>query len=639
MFLSYMYGISSSTSIYEHFNADQIMNETLRDSFQGVEKETLDKDDKYHFMLWQIGAFEAQIPCPCSKSLWNRLRYFLVTNQDYNPTTVITQLVSRGFIGLAIEVANGRGSSDNVLMNKCLYYIIQKGFTELSERVMQFMYAYQYIDLVIRSGEGILLRSVQPSLQIRYMLHYIRNLREKRIERMSKIDVSDSDRDDDEYDIDAPKVLSPKPYYGYTPTVWKGRFGYFDDDDLRKFHVRIALSLCDLLPFVRDEDTLQEVAAFFSPEKTFDSNSKQMSGSEYYYPYIHVQSHIELYICSLLELYRLRRDSSISNFVHDKKILSTQMQDKMEENLRKYADKAPCTYRRNFLISKCLKYGNKSAAAVIYETINRWNDALCCHLSLIRESIHHSTESTSHQHVLALLDRYVISRTDRSIEQDSILLCKIFRFWEDSKFPIEPLEEHLIRQMHAIGECLSHLLLTWESDCPPFVIGLSHKFYLKLSQTFVTSLKKFEHDESRSNRALQSQIMRNMEKDLNERPFITVNAHEVGDSVVFSCGHRFDRTKFFESVIPEFRRRMQQLTGDFKSNSPKAPIEDQIRDSITEQGNSSTFINTIVTKTIEADYDLIRSHRINQACPICVHNFILKMAPISRDMPDMWHLD
>ncbi len=620
MFLSYMLGITSGTLMNQtSFNVEQITNDTLRDSLRGVEQQTLDASDRYHHMLWQIGSFEEQHPPPCSKALWNRFRLFLAVNQDYNPTSVTAQLISRGFIGLAIEVAHSRGAEDHVLMNRCLYHIVQKGFIALNDRKMRFFFDHGYVNLVIRTGDGVLLRSVTPPLRVLYLLHYIKSLREKRVEKAAKSQYSDNQ--DDDLDIDSPPTQFQRntPYYGYTPEVWKGRYGYFDDDDLRSFHLQLSPMLFELLPFIQDEDVLLDMAVFFFPEKTI-SESKE----EYCYPYIHVQSHLELFICSLLEASRFSTHSKA--VIGDKKVLSNQMQTKVEETIQKYADRKH-SFRRNFLLTKCFKYGNKSAAAVIYETKSEWNDALCCRLSAIRES------EGSPREVIALLDKYIVSRTDRSVEGDAKLLTKIFRFWETQKFPIEPLEEHLLRQMHSISESLSHLLLTWKTGCPPFTIGLSHKFYWKLSHTFVNSLKKFENDEHRSNRALQSQILRNMEKDLNERPHILNGSRDVGNSVVFSCGHTFERTMFFERIVPEFRRRMLQF-GSLVSENPEASVEEQLNLNVIEPGKVSDYLTTIVAKTIASDYDLLHGAQVNQSCPACVHNYLTKSTSF-----DLWQLE
>jgi len=265
------------------------------------------------------------------------------------------------------------------------------------------------------------------------------------------------------------------------------------------------------------------------------------------------------------------------------------------------------------------------------------------------------------RNILSIFEKYVIrsmpeeqtTRTSNEEMKDNVqsqMILKIFLFWHDMDLPLTLIEEYCLKHLHVIGDSLSYILMQYEGDETnrPFHLPFSHKFYLKITQTFVKSIKKHHSEENVSNHNLQLQILRNMEKDIQARVNVTsLVSSLMSKMIIFSCSHKYPYKTFYGNLLTEFKSRMQPFILEEKTNEPTQPSHSvathntvDIEKYLTEKlrnGDSDDvhrFICTVAMKLVLADYQLAseltdvketsKQVLLNQSCPICVFNTFCK---------------
>lgn len=385
-----------------------------------------------------------------------------------------------------------------------------------------------------------------------------------------------------------------------------------------------------------------------------------------YYRHISVHHHIELYIFVLLCICNVKtkkldeknqeasqqqqqqqQNSSLYSQQQSYQFrgLYETAQDKLEDAIRLYSD----YYRFRVILRRCMQFDNLTASAILYENKKMWVEAVCCRLNHVQNvgnnnSSSGSTSDFSMRRILAIFDRYLVKSSSlahgSTMDIRARIIIKIFQYWHGMQLPVKPLEDHCIKNIHNIADSLAFILLHGAESCGatangpgryggvtkdrPFILDFSHHFFLKITQQHVRALKKFEKEETKSNKHLQTQILRNMEKDISLRSHIVLSAESIpqtGDQrlFVFTCEHTYPKNHFTDKILPEFKSRMETL---FAISSP------------SDQGGQRTakqMMYELVTQLIEMDYRIYEQSRgqhggnqINHACPVCVYNLFVE---------------
>lgn len=183
LFTSYMYKITTHRPKHTDNSQYKPPPQKPRAQVQSLRKtlsKTFEQELSQEYLSKGLGTlFYAEHPV--DPNLWEKFRTFLIDCNDYNAETVLKFLIDRGFISLSIEVAHKTKSMENVLQT-----LVEKGFINLKEHIIQFLYQYDYADLMLRVGGGVLLSACAPKLQVLFLLSYLkRTLKDKKLQMFS----------------------------------------------------------------------------------------------------------------------------------------------------------------------------------------------------------------------------------------------------------------------------------------------------------------------------------------------------------------------------------------------------------------------------------------------------------------------
>ena len=604
-----------------------------------------------------------------NKTLLLQFKQFLLSNTDVNPQIVINQLIQYCCSGcfskkeeesiitieLVLEIAH-----KHRLMKQTLQLLVSKGYISLlSEgKAIQYLYDNQYGSLTQSVGFGVLLHHCSANTKVKFLLDYLENMRMNRHNNFE----TENTFERDEYFEGIGFAESKKPSPRNESPI-KQQLFFSDSVEMIQYNSKIFDQLVHLIPQVTDVSTLLLCGSSFNPEEnpfiSKETRTRHRSSSNlvrdpytkyFHYPYIHLEQHVELYIIALLSLVQLKRKlvnsfaesvspmsaqksfntTDINSLNFSSNSLYTHTQEKLEQCIKYYN-----IYRTPFIVSNCLKFNNKSALAIIYEKDEMWVEAICCKLVQMKdnfkEQLHLLKEKTDEsnklldimlRHFYAIFDRYFANKSNELDDETKLkMLEKLFRFYYQLGLPTVKLEDHCIKNIHIIGDILSRLLLldneNKNSKDLKQNLKFSHSFYLKITQSYVKNVKRYEREEGKSTKNLTQQILRNMEKDVYKRNFITISHSDIAKLQVttqddrlmaFTCNDHFTRSQFTSSILPEFKQRVNQLVNVMPSETNR------------------NIYNT-ATELILRDYQNVieeRTLHTNQACPICIFNFFLK---------------
>ncbi|KAL0486668.1 hypothetical protein AKO1_001658, partial [Acrasis kona] len=627
-FLCYLYHFeTNSPPLHSNQHLDQITNleyytckEPTPNSNSNLQPNARDSNQ---YLRWGLGN---------SHSI--HFRHFLNCQSLHgDPNLICEQLIKRGLIDLCIEYAHGhiRSSSTNhnqsqseeSLIEKILKMACEMGFVNLSYKCYLFLLDWNYVNETIKIHNGTLLNGIQNhDLKLQFLIRYLHHLRNQRgIDNLSNSRFrSDSNLSNSSHltiydDLESTSV-SPAPsnlVSPPSPRININKFGYFENDPSSEFHKSIRNLLFELITITSNPNGLTKCLQFFSASNTIgdarQEDKARWCSPEHYYPYLHVNDHVELMLLAHLKLINLNQNDADHNL---------SLQFTLEELINRYGNPNHkiCKFRREWLLMQCMRYNNRNAAAVIYEVQHCRLDALTCRLRQFQESNGGESE------VLSLLDRYIINDSDD--DQDVALLQRFFSFWRQKKLPPSQLQSTLMNHMTRVGSALSEMVLRRED----FPIGFDRKFYLALCSWYVARARRSQGDQAVSSDALRSQIIKNIDKEIDSK-FVKIKCQDgMTDSIGFSCGHFYDQVDFYEKMIPELRRR---LGGGFEFEMNKIEnLNEWIENHVTD---ARSFIVSCVLKLVERDYELLRdypknpkfkTHVCQQACPVCVHNYLCK---------------
>ncbi|EFC50569.1 hypothetical protein NAEGRDRAFT_77840 [Naegleria gruberi] len=582
----------------------------------------------------------------CDVELCKQFKNFLLANTDINPQVVISQLVQycccdefksqeQTIINmeLVLEIAHKHN-----LVKYTLQFLVSRGYINIltEEGGIRFLHDNEYAYTTQSVGYGVLLQHCSTNTKLKFLLDYLETMRATRARVFSSSEEEENEAEKDEYF--GAMNFGKKPTNTQKESPIKQQLFFEDTFETIQYNSKLfGLILC-LLPRVDDLCLLLNVCTKFNPEEnsfitkeTRQTSSALMKDPSYtryfHYPYIHLEQHLEIFIVAMLCLVNLKKklafnlpDSTNSLNISSNN-LYTHTQEKLEQCIKCYN-----MYRKQFVVSYCLKLHNKSVLALIYEKDEMWIDALCCKLVQLKENFKIVLqEPTMMENLLkqfyTIFDRYLTNKSNELDEETKLkMLEKLFNFYCSLSLPVSKLEDHCLRNIHIIGDTLSLLLLLPSQNNASGSIlkknlKFSHQFYLKITQSYVRNVKRHEKEEEKASKNLLQQIFRNMEKDLYKRNYISITQSEISrlhqqdeKLVVFTCGDHYTRTNFTNNIIPEFKNRTSQLISVMSSDL-----------------NKKVF--NLATDYILKDYQNLLEERCmhtNQACPICVFNFFLK---------------
>ncbi|KAG2391831.1 hypothetical protein C9374_013316 [Naegleria lovaniensis] len=599
-----------------------------------------------------------------------QFRQFLLTNTDINPQAVISQLVQYCCCN-DIKFSNPQDSSlinmelileiahKHNLMKFTLQFLVSRGYISvLSENGgIKYLYDNEYGYLTQSIGCGVLLQHCTANTKAKFLLEYLEQMRMIRLKTFMNETIQ-REPSDDFFSMDfksrKQQVKQDVTSQQANSSPIKQQLFFEDSLEAIQYNSKLFDMLINLLPHIDDISILTTICNRFNPEENANiSKETRQSASSlvreptyaryFHYPYIHLEQHLEIFIVAMLCLVRLKRkltDTFVDNHTSSttgylvtnltSNSLYSHTQEKLEQCVKCYN-----MYRKQFIVSCCLKFNNKSVLALIYEKDEMWIDALCCKLVQIKENyseyMKHTKDNDNATSIIdntlkyyfTIFDRYLTNKTNDLDEESKLkILEKLFTFYYNMQFPTSKLEEHCIKNIHVIGDILSILLLlqntsSVNSQALKKNLKFSHNFYLKITQSYVRNVKRNERDEERSIRNLTQQILRNMEKDIYKRNHITVSNSDIAKLsqqsqddriVVFTCGDHYTRSNFTSNILIDFKNRVNQLVLAMPSETNKS------------------IVNT-ATEIILKDYQNMieeRSLHTNQACPVCVYNFFLK---------------
>mmetsp|Transcript_261 Transcript_261/g.876 ORF Transcript_261/g.876 Transcript_261/m.876 type:complete len:1795 (-) Transcript_261:26-5410(-) len=575
---------------------------------------------------------QCEVPVDCM--LWKEFRKFLLDSHDYNASVAVNKLVDNGMIAMALEVANHGG-----IMTQVLNYLLQKKYVSLSTECMDFLFQYAYAADLVAIGEGIFLHASPPNVQVKFFLEYIKKSRQE-LERI----VREQDPTIEEHHLFSKEELSRIPLM------------------IQNLQRRFS----SLIHCVNEEMVLLEIAQTFNPEKSlfvsYDSygfsrstnlpdevrrKQHEKRDSLFYYPHFPLQVHAEMFLVSMIQLSALKR--ALDNSVDETNILGTgqkkisdaspgsfshaylyrHTQEKLEQNIQFCSH----LYRAQVVLSVCMKYKNIDALCSVYENNDMWSDSLCCRLSQIKQLTSSLSEDQLSQRIFLLFEKYILlqkqHKNSNQIHTKALLILKIFEFWKKNVKRSEKLkdfEKMCTQHIGDIGPSLAYILLHRGDELPPqydeyrhthpLILPFSHHFMLQITKEHINSMKKSRHEKQISISNLQTQILRNMEKDLLEKehkyivmPNETLRTH--GEWFVFTCSHMYSKDDFTNNIMKTFYAKTREL----------------IQNISQQQTNVSKEIEAIILAIhfVEQEYRVhmrCDSGVSRQSCPVCIYNYL-----------------
>jgi len=266
-------------------------------------------------------------------------------------------------------------------------------------------------------------------------------------------------------------------------------------------------------------------------------------------------------------------------------------------------------YRPTVMINRCIDWKNWNGASIIYELMGNWVEAFECRLRSYSGILKTFSEEDKISEILeevlstfnSLLSKVNIKETAADMKLG--LVIQLFEFWKEFKFAMEPIEIFLISKMDLLIEPLVTLLEeSKEGQVPPWILPFSTKAFLIFLRAHQKELQENNQKNIKvSQEKLWEGIKENLAKNLPKRyklvvPSISLDGESTEGSMVFTCGHIYKRRTFFESILPEFKQRVDS----FPTTIP------------------------VTTKLILADY---HQSMINLACPSCLYNYLRETQP------------
>ncbi|KAL9653796.1 hypothetical protein ABK040_012857 [Willaertia magna] len=425
-----------------------------------------------------------------------KFKNFLLTNEDYDAQKA-TELLIHYYYFYCTQFKNNNNTIINIelilqlahkhrLMKYTLELLVIKGYTSiLTDNSIDFLYTNGYCSIVQSVGFGVLLNKFSSNIKIKFMLEYIEYLRILRSNQFS----FNSDINNINVNNNENNTLEEKEH--------------FDN------HCKIFNFFVETIPLINEIPILLMVCNRFNPEENTlilretNHTNHHINNQSFYYPYITLEQHIEIFIISMLSLIQLKNNSKEiitsnsnlttptmirnnmsfdnSNLKHidfTTNILYTHTQEKLEQCLRTFF------YRKEFIIDKCLYFNNKSALTIVYEKEEMWIDAICCKINQINENqLNLQNPEIIMKLIFNLFDKYIINKSDELEEETKFkLIEKLFNFYQSLNLPIFKLEEYCLNNLHFIGDSLYQSLLLNNQDSPQF----SQQFYSKITDYYTT---------------------------------------------------------------------------------------------------------------------------------------------------------
>lgn len=626
LFFAYLNKIISTNEITFETKGNDIASPTPIE--QNLDAHSnIPKDKKLENNLFDRGIGN-QPEFPVNPNLWKKFRKFLLESIYYNPLNALEKLIDKGFIAIALEVAN-HGN----IIQKALTYLLSKNITTLSDECLDFLFHRSYATDVVSTGLGVLLHNASPTQQIRFYLESVkksRNLLENALKKQRN----------------APGVR----YYSREEIQQLNDPTFSIDLDKIFFH---------LIHFITEEMLLLEIAQTFNPETTiFDTNNdygftlnsglspeirqRQHENREslFYFPFFSLQSHAEIFLISMIRLVTMKQSEDASLQTGQKKTsnispgtfshayLHRNTQEKLEENMQRSAH----LYRAQFILSICLKYQNIEAICRVYEENDMWMESLTARLNHIKLKASTFKEDQTIQYIFNVLERFFllpkIQKSSNRVVINSHLILKVFKFWKDnisdSNNNLSRLEKLCLDRLDDIGPSLVYILLKKDSlpkgfqylcNTYPLVLPFSHNFILQITRSHVNSMKKSMHDNQTANFNLQNQILRNMEKDLleKEQKYIIVPTQLLRQNdewYIFTCSHMFPKEEFNTLIMNQFYNRVKNLI-TLLSQSKDSGIDVQ-----------SILLSVHFIDQEYHSHIKYGSGISCQSCPVCIYNYL-----------------
>eukprot|EP00002_Diphylleia_rotans_P035797 TRINITY_DN7842_c1_g1_i2.p1 TRINITY_DN7842_c1_g1~~TRINITY_DN7842_c1_g1_i2.p1 ORF type:complete len:1628 (+),score=267.27 TRINITY_DN7842_c1_g1_i2:91-4974(+) len=264
-------------------------------------------------------------------------------------------------------------------------------------------------------------------------------------------------------------------------------------------------------------------------------------------------------------------------------------------------------YRPTIILRHCCDWLNWSAAAVVYEILQDWPEALSCRLCLLEQELN---SGARHSSSIPLDFVFSFAYKTRDIYAKTQVLLLILRFWRNQCLPTALLEEYIMENVSKLMDALAGVLDSPEMESIPFSINLR----LQITRC---NLLDFEKEQEQPGIAphdrLWSEVVNNLEENIEGRSRIIIpslcahslvaetTSFEDKEIVAFTCGHNIPRRKLLSGVLTEFQERMK-IFGAI----------------------------SLSTELMTTDY---RHSVINLACPVCVYNRLRLEISIANAAP------